>query len=138
MNDDDPSQRIRESFGRQEFMRTLGAELASVTQGAVEIRLSIRKELQQQHGFAHAGVVASIADSACGYAALSLMEPGDDVVSVEFKLNLLSPAVGEQLLARARVVRSGRRLSVTACDVFALARGEEKCVATFLGTMMRQ
>ena len=131
-------QRIRESFARQEFMRTLGAEVASVSAGEVEIRLAIRKELQQQHGFAHAGVVASIADSACGYAALSLMEAGDDVVSVEFKLNLLSPAVGEQLVARARVVRSGRRLSVTACDVFALSRGEEKCVATFLGTMMRQ
>ena len=66
------------------------------------------------------------------------MEPGDDVVSVEFKLNLLSPAVGEQLIARARVVRSGKRLSVTACDVFALSHGGEKCVATFLGTMMRQ
>lgn len=136
MNDID--KRIRESFARQEFMRTLGAEITSVTAGSVEIRLPIRKELQQQHGFAHAGVVASIADSACGYAALSLMEPGDDVVSVEFKLNLLSPAVGEQLVARARVVRSGKRLSVTACDVFAISRGEEKCVATFLGTMMRQ
>jgi len=132
------AQRIRENFARQEFMRTLGAEVASVSPGAVEIRLTIRKELQQQHGFAHAGVVASIADSACGYAALSLMEPGDDVVSVEFKLNLLTPAVGEQLVARARVIRSGKRLSVTACDVFAVSRGEEKCVATFLGTMMRQ
>ncbi len=130
-------QRIRESFARQEFMRTLGAEIESVSPGAVEIRLPIRKALQQQHGFAHAGVVASIADSACGYAALSLMDPGDDVVSVEFKLNLLSPAVGEHLVARARVVRSGKRLSVTACDVFALSPGEEKCVATFLGTMMR-
>lgn len=130
--------RIRESFARQDFMRTLGAELTSVGAGAIEIRLPIRAGLLQQHGFAHAGVVASIADAASGYAALSRMEPGDDVVSVEFKLNLLSPAVGEQLVARARVVRAGKRLTVTACDVFALSRGEEKCVATFLGTMIRQ
>jgi uncharacterized protein (TIGR00369 family) len=131
-------QRIRDSFARQDFMRTLGAELVSVAPGAVEIRLAIMSGLLQQHGFAHAGVVASIADSACGYAALSMMEPGGDVVSVEFKLNLMSPAVGEQLLARGRVVRAGKRLTVTACDVFAVSRGEEKCVATFLGTMIRQ
>lgn len=130
--------RIRESFARQDFMRTLGAELVSVSPGAVAIALPIRSGLLQQHGFAHAGVVASIADSACGYAALSLMGPDDDVVSVEFKVNLLSPAVGERLIARARVVRSGKRVTVTACDVFATARGEEKCVATFLGTMIRQ
>jgi uncharacterized protein (TIGR00369 family) len=119
-------------------MRTLGAELGSVEPGAVVIRLPIRPELQQQHGFAHAGVLASIADSACGYAALSLMDADSDVVSVEFKLNLLSPAVGEQLVARAKVVRAGKRLTVTACEVYAVARGEEKCVATFLGTMIRQ
>jgi uncharacterized protein (TIGR00369 family) len=130
--------RIRESFARQDFMRTLGAELMSVSAGAVSIALPFRAGLLQQHGFAHAGVVASIADSACGYAALSLMGPDDDVVSVEFKVNLLSPAVGERLIARARVVRSGRRVTVTACDVFATTRGEEKCVATFLGTMIRQ
>lgn len=131
-------QRVRDSFARQEFMRTLGAELITVAPGAIEIRLPIRPALLQQHGFAHAGVVASIADSACGYAALSLMGQDDDVVSVEFKLNLLAPAVGEHLVARARVVRSGKRLTVTTCDVYALARGEEKCVATFLGTMIRQ
>ena len=89
---------IRESFARQDFMRTLGAELVSVAPGAVEVGLPIRPGLMQQHGFAHAGVVASIADSACGYAAMSVMEPGGDVVSVEFKLNLMSPAVGERLV----------------------------------------
>jgi uncharacterized protein (TIGR00369 family) len=102
----------------------------------VDINLEIADEFTQQNGFVHAGIVATIADSACGYAALSLMAPGKDVVSVEFKLNLLAPSVGDRLVARARVLRSGKTISVCRADVSALRNGEERLVATMLGTMM--
>ncbi|MGH9901860.1 MAG: PaaI family thioesterase [Pyrinomonadaceae bacterium] len=128
--------RVRESFARQRLMRMIGATLRSVTPGAVEIELPFRDDLTQQHGFLHAGVVASIADSACGYAALSLMPEDADVLTVEYKINLLSPARGERVIARARVTRPGRNLTVCAGDVFAVTGGEEKLVATMLATMM--
>ena len=116
-------------------MTAIGAELISVKPGVVEIRLAIRSGLLQQHEFVHAGVVSAIADSAAGYAALSLLEEGREVLTAEFKINLLAPAKGEHLVARSRVLRSGRRLSVCASDVFAVAGGEETCVATLLGTI---
>lgn len=128
--------RVRESFARQRVMRTLGARLASVAPGAVEIRLPFRDDLTQQHGFVHAGVVSTIADSACGYAALSLMQTDAAVLSIEYKVNLLAPAEGEELVARARVVRAGRNVTVCAADVVALRAGEETPVATMLATMM--
>jgi uncharacterized protein (TIGR00369 family) len=128
-------QRIRDSFTSQAFMRTIGAELVSVTPGAVEVHVPVRAGLLQQHGFVHAGVVSAIADSAAGYAAMSLLGEGIEVLTAEFKINLLSPAHGEQLVARSRVVRSGKRLSVCASDVFAVANGKETCVATMLGTI---
>lgn len=129
--------RVRESFARQRAMATVGARLVRVAAGEVEIELPFREELTQQHGYLHAGVVAAVVDSACGYAALSLTEPGAEVVSIEFKLNLLSPAVGEAFVARARVVRAGRNVTVCAGDVYARARGSEKIVATMLATMMK-
>src|ERR687890_39497 len=98
--------RVRASFERQTFMATLGAQLARVEPGEVDIALSPRDDLVQQHGFLHAGVLASIADSACGYAALSLMPPGAAVLSVEFKVNLLAPAKGDRIVARGRVIRA--------------------------------
>ena len=127
--------RIRESFARQDYMATIGAELTSVTPGAVEIRLAVRTGLLQQHQFVHAGVVSAIADSAAGYAALSLLDEGRDVLTAEFKINLLAPAQGEHLVARSRVIRSGKRLSVCAADVFGVTGGKEACVATLLGTI---
>jgi uncharacterized protein (TIGR00369 family) len=130
--------RIAESFARQDFMQTLGAELLAVSPGAVAIGLVIRPGLLQQHGFVHAGVVSAIADTAAGYAALSLQPEGTDVLTAEFKINLMAPARGERLVARARVVRSGRRLTVSACDIFAVEGGEETCIATLLGTIARQ
>lgn len=126
-------QRIRDSFSSQDFMRTIGAELASVIPGAVDVRVPVRPGLLQQHQFVHAGVVSAIADTAAGYAAMSLLSEGTEVLTAEFKINLLAPARGEQLVARSRVVRSGRQLTVAACDVFAVAGGQEKCVATLLG-----
>jgi uncharacterized protein (TIGR00369 family) len=127
---------IRATFSKQELMRTLGASLAAIAPGAVEIALPWRPELGQQAGVLHAGALASIADTACGLAALTLMDEGADVVSVEFKLNLLAPARGQRFTARARVVRAGRTLTVSAADVFAIDGGTETIVATMLGTMM--
>jgi acyl-coenzyme A thioesterase PaaI-like protein len=98
--------------------------------------LPFRDDLTLQHGFVAAAIVAAIVDVACGYAAMSLMAPGAGVLTVEFKLNLLAPAVGERFIARGRVTRAGRLLSVCAGDVFAVRGTEEKPVATMLATMM--
>lgn len=128
-------QRIRDSFARQEFMHTVGATLESVGAGAVELRLPVGPGILQQHGFVHAGAVSALADTAAGYAAMSLLDEGVEVLTIEFKINLLAPAKGDMLIARARVVRSGRQISVSACDVFAVTGSEEKCVATLLATI---
>jgi len=133
---EDPWERVRANFARQQFMNTLGAELVSVTPGAVEIGFPFRSELTQQHGFIHAGSVTSVLDSACGYAALSVAPEGTDVLSVEFKVNLLAPAVGERFLARARVKRAGRTITVCAADAFAVRGTEEKLIAIMLATIM--
>ena len=128
--------RVRASFARQQAMRLLGARLARVEPGAVEIELPFRAELTQQHGFIHAGLVASALDSACGYAAFSLMPADAAVLSVEFKVNLLAPAKGELIRVRAEVKRAGRTITVCAADAFALDGGQSKLVATMLATMM--
>ncbi|HEV2762534.1 MAG TPA: PaaI family thioesterase [Pyrinomonadaceae bacterium] len=128
--------RVRDSFARQKLMATFGAQLSEVSPGLVVIEMPFSVELTQQHGYLHAGVVTSVADSACGYAALTLMPSDADVVSVEFKINRLAPARGERFVARGRVVRAGRNLSVCVGDVFALDGGASKLVATLLGTMM--
>jgi len=127
---------VRESFGRQALMATIGAELASVTPGAVEIRLPFDQKLTQQNELLHAGVITSILDSACGYAALSVAPEHAEVLSVEFKINLLAPAVGESFVARAQVKRTGRTLTVCTADAFALNQGNEKLVATMQATIM--
>ena len=117
-------------------MSTLGAEMISVSRGMVEIRFLFSPKLTQQNGFAHAGAVTSIMDSACGYAALSVAPPEADVLSVEFKVNLLAPGIGESFVARASVKRVGKRLAVCTADAFAVRAGEEKLVATMLATIM--
>jgi uncharacterized protein (TIGR00369 family) len=132
----DFEKRIRESFARQAFMSTLGATLTRVEPGAVDIRLPIRPELSQQHGFVHAGAVAAIGDSACGYAALSLMPADTGVLAVEYKINLMAPAVGEVLIARGRVVRAGRTLSVCQAEMVAMEGGTERPVALLVSTVM--
>ena len=128
--------RVRASFERQRVMETIGARLTSVLPGEVEIELPFRHDLTQQHGYLHAGVVTTVVDSACGYAAMSLTPPGGEVLSVEFKINLLSPATGDRLVARASVKRAGRNITVCAGDAFAVEAGREKLVATMLATMM--
>ncbi|HLW87133.1 MAG TPA: PaaI family thioesterase [Terriglobales bacterium] len=117
-------------------MATMRAELVSVTFGAVEITLPFGQRLTQQNGFLHAGVITSILDSACGYAALSVAPESAEVLSVEFKVNLLAPAVGESFIARAQVKRAGKTLTVCTADAFALNQGNEKLVATMQATIM--
>jgi uncharacterized protein (TIGR00369 family) len=128
--------RVRESYARQRMLHTMGATLERVAPGEVDIRLPFRPELSQQHGFFHAGAITTVVDTACGYAALTLMPPGAAVLSVEFKVNLLAPGKGEAVVARARVVKAGRTLTVVTGDVFAQSRGEERLVATMTATMM--
>jgi uncharacterized protein (TIGR00369 family) len=128
---------IRQSFVKQTIMDLIGAELRSVEPGVVEITLPYRDDLAQQHGYLHAGIVTTIADSACGYAAYSLMPPNSEVLSVEFKVNLLRPAKGETFLAVAEVVKSGKTLTVVRADVFGIDHeGKRELVATMLGTMI--
>jgi len=129
-------QRVRESFARQGLMAHLGARISELREGYVEIRASYRPELTQQHNYFHAGVSGAIADSACGYAAFSLMPPDTSVLTVEYKLNLLAPAAGEELIARGRVLRSGKTLKVCAADVYARKGGADTHCATMLATIM--
>ena len=129
-------ERVQASFARQRFMQTLGAVLNRVEAGAVEIAMPYRPELTQQHGFIHAGVVATMLDAACGYAAFSLMPPDKAVLTVEYKINLLRPAQGEQLIARARVTRAGQTLTVCAGDAFMQTGDDENVVATMLATVI--
>lgn len=118
-------------------MGLIGAELARVEPGIVEISLPYRADLVQQHGYLHAGIVTTIADSACGYAAYSLMPAGSEVLSVEFKVNLLRPAKGETFSATAEVVKAGKTLTVVRADVFGVDHaGERELIATMLGTMI--
>lgn len=118
-------------------MNLIGARLARVEPGVVEIELPFRADLTQQDGFLHAGVITTVADSAAGYAAFTLMPAGSRVLSIEFKVNLLRPARGELFVARAEVIKAGRTLTVVRADVFATgANSEKELVATLQGTMM--
>jgi uncharacterized protein (TIGR00369 family) len=130
--------RVRASFARQRFMATIGARIERVAPGEVVLVVDARDDLVQQHGFLHAGVLAAVADSACGYAALTLMDPESAVLSVEFKINLLAPAAGESFLAGARVVRAGRTLTVCAAEVRPAGEGGAPGppVAVMQATMM--
>jgi uncharacterized protein (TIGR00369 family) len=131
------AEEIRSSFSKQTIMELIGGELTLIDPGVVEITLPYRTDLTQQHGYVHAGIVTTIADSACGYAAYSLMPPGSDVLAVEFKVNLLRPAKGDNFVARAEVIKPGKTLTVVRADVFAVSYDQSALVATMLGTMMR-
>ena len=135
--DPDFEQRVRASYARQAAMAMLGAAISRVAPGHVTIDLPFRPELTQQHGFLHAGIVTAVMDSACGYAALSLMDRDAAVLSVEFKVNLLAPARGDLFRASGRVVRAGRTLTVVAGELRVVeAAGEGALVAMMTGTMM--
>ena len=135
MTDHEIESRVRESFARQPLMSTIGARVDVVRAGHVELSLAFRDDLTQQNGFLHAGTIAALADSACGYAALTMMPPGSDVLSIEFKVNMLAPASGEALIARADVLRAGRTVVVCRADVYVKKSGDEKLVAAMQGTM---
>ena len=126
---------VRKSFAAQSIMQTIGAQLSRVEPGIVEISLPYRTELTQQNGYLHAGIITTIADSAAGYAAFTLMPAGASVLSVEFKVNLLRPASGEMFLARAEVIKAGKTLTVVRADVFGISGAERTLVATMQGTM---
>jgi uncharacterized protein (TIGR00369 family) len=128
--------RVRDSFARQAFMGAIGAELTRVEPGATTIRLPWRADLTQQHGFFHGGIVGTLADNAGGYAAFSLLPADHSVLTVEFKVNLLSPARGEGLESDSRVMRAGRTLLVCLSEVFALRDGGRHLCATGLVTLM--
>ena len=134
--DESYESRVRGSFARQRAMHTIGARLVRVEPGEVELELPFREDLTQQHGFLHAGIVTALVDSACGYAAFSLMPEGVGVLTVEFKTNLVAPARGEELIARGRVVRAGQTITVCQAEASMLADGVETLVATMLATIM--
>ena len=128
--------RVRASFARQQVMHTLGASLTLVAPGVVEIALPFHQDLTQQHGFLHAGIIGTILDSACGYAAFSLMPADKAVLSVEYKINLLAPAKGQNFIAKAQVIKTGRNLTVCTGEAFAYDQEKSKLVATMTATMM--
>jgi uncharacterized protein (TIGR00369 family) len=127
---------VRASFARQGMMRLLDARIVELAPGRCSLAAPIRPETSQQHGFAHAGLAWSLGDSAAGYAGLSLLGPGEEVLTVEMKINLLAPAQGERLVAEGRVLRPGRQLLVVASEVFAEDGADRRHVATMLGTMI--
>jgi uncharacterized protein (TIGR00369 family) len=127
---------VRASFARQTFMAALGATLEEVAPGRIVVSVPFRAEHAQQNGFLHAGVITSVADSACGYAALTLAPAGHDVLAVEFKINLLRPATAPRFVARAEVLRAGRTLTVARADVFGATAAGETLVAAMMSTVI--
>jgi uncharacterized protein (TIGR00369 family) len=128
--------RVQQSFDKQGLMVSLGARVVHVGPGRVEIALQASPAVSQQHGFVHAGALAAIADTAAGYAALTLMPPGAGVLTTEFKINLVAPATGELVIARARVIKAGRTLTLAQTEVFSETAGREKLVALLTATLM--
>ena len=130
-------QKVEDSFNSQKFMEFIGAKLVDVKPGFCEIHLPFKEELTQQNGFFHAGIISTLADNAAGYASFSLMEEDASILSVEFKLNLISPGVGDLLVARANVLKSGRTLTICRADVFAVKDGVEKLCAASQATLIQ-
>ncbi|MFY0597756.1 MAG: PaaI family thioesterase [Cognatishimia sp.] len=128
--------KVRGSFAKQNAMKTMGIEIADLTPGAMTLSMPFNTDFTQQHGFLHAGVVTTALDSACGYAAHSLMEDDASVLSVEFKSNFLSPAKGDAFVFKATVVKSGRTITVAEAAAYAISGGTEKLFATMTATLM--
>ena len=134
--DPDYRSKVEQSFGRQQVMRTLGIRIAHLEAGRIELEMPYTDEYTQQHGFLHAGIVATALDSACGYAAFSLMERDAAILTVEFKTNLIAPAKGERFVFRAEVLKPGRTLTVCEARAFGIDGGVEKLIASMTGTLM--
>ncbi len=129
-------QRVQQSFDRQQAMATLGASIIDIEAGQVSIRLPFNETLTQQHGFIHAGIISTVLDSACGYAAFSLMPVNAAVLTIEYKINLLSPAKGDWFEAVGIVKKPGRNVTVADGEVYANSGGDRKLVASMVGTLM--
>jgi uncharacterized protein (TIGR00369 family) len=134
--DPDWEAKVRDSFARQGAMATIGARLARVAPGEVDIEVTRHPAIQQQHGYVHGGVVGMIADSAGGYAGFTMMPAGATVLTVEYKMNLLAPAHGTTIVAKGRVLKPGRTLVIAQADVFAIRDGQSHLCATMLQTLM--
>ena len=135
--DPDFEARVRDSFTRQNFMMTIGARITDLAPGRCEITIPHGDHITQQQGFIHGGVVGTAADNAAGYAAYTLMAAKDSILTVEYKLNLMAPAEGECIIARAEVLRPGRTLTIVRTDVHAVHEGTESLVATAMVTLIR-
>ena len=134
--DDNYKIKVAESFQRQEVMKTLNASILDIRPGEIELEFPHQQKLTQQHGFIHAGIISTVLDSACGYAAFSLMPEEAAVLTIEFKINLLSPAKGDRFIAIGKVKKPGKNITVTEGELFAYSENGEKLVATMVGTMM--
>jgi uncharacterized protein (TIGR00369 family) len=130
------AERCRASFARQQAMALIGARMTAIAPGSCEIELPFRAEITQQKGYVHGGIVGMVADTACGYAAYSLMPASASLVTVEYKINILAPGCGERLLARAEVIKSGRTLSITRGEVYAEQGGAQTLCAVMQQTLM--
>ena len=131
----DQARRVTDSFNAQGLMTTLGAKLTHIGDGEVRITLAPRPEISQQHGYVHAGALTSVLDTACGYAALTVAPADADVLTVEFKVNFLRPALGESFLAVGKVVKSGRTITVCAGELFASRADGEEQIAIMQATI---
>ena len=128
--------KVRSSFDRQQVMKTLGVKITKLTAGQIELEMPHKAEYTQQHGFIHAGIIATALDSACGYAAFSLMAEDAAVLTVEFKTNLMSPAAGERFVFKAEVVKPGRTLTFCEGKAYAITGTNQKLIASMQGTLM--
>ena len=137
LRDPNFQQKVQDSFDQQPFMDHIGAQLVEVRPGYCEIRVPFQESLTQQNGFFHAGVISTIADNAAGYAAFSLMEKKASILTVEIKLNFISPGEGDMLIGRGQVLKSGKTLTTCRSDLFVLQNGEEKLCAAAQSTLIQ-
>lgn len=134
--DPDFRRKVTESFNRQDVMRTINSTIEEILPGHVVIGFPYHRSLTQQHDFIHAGIVSTVLDSACGYAAFTLMPAGAGVLTIEFKINLLSPAVGQHFRAVGKVKKPGRTITVSVGEMYAITDDSEKLIATMVATLM--
>ncbi|MBI3134026.1 MAG: PaaI family thioesterase [Bacteroidetes bacterium] len=134
--DPDFEKRVQDSFARQKFMTFIHARLNKIEPGFCEIEIPFSENISQQHGFFHAGIIGTVADNAAGYAAYSLMSKTSSILTVEFKLNLISPADGELLIGNAHVLKYGRTLTICRSDVYSVKNGIRKLCAASQSTLI--
>ncbi len=132
----DYAAKVEKSFADQAVMETIGASIEAISPGEIEIEFPYQSSLTQQNGFIHAGIVSTVLDSACGYAAFTLMPEDASVLTIEFKINLLSPAKGDRFRGYGKVKKAGRNISVAEAELYAFSDQGKKLVATMVGTLM--